>query len=70
MTTKQQIGINLKNERKAKGLTQKYVADQMGILQTHYSRYERGIYQLDYDKIIAVCKIIETTPNALFEGLI
>ena len=66
MTVAQLVGDNLRVARKAKGLTQQQVAAAMHKYQSDYSDYERGLIQLDYDKIIFLCKMLEITPNDLF----
>ena len=60
------VGDNLKAARKAKGLTQKQVADALKKYQSDYSEYETGKIQLDYDKIVALCDLLDITPNDLF----
>ena len=66
MTVAQMVGDNLRVARKAKGLTQQQVAAAMNKYQSDYSDYERGLIQLDYDKIIFLCKMLDITPNDLF----
>lgn len=66
MTVAQLVGDNLRVARKAKGLTQQQVAQAMNKYQSDYSDYERGLIQLDYDKIIFLCKMLDITPNDLF----
>lgn len=66
MTLAQQVGDNLRTARKAKGLTQQKVAEALNKYQSDYSDYERGLIQLDYDKIIFLCKMFDITPNDLF----
>ena len=61
------IGKNLKTERKIKGLTQKEVAAKMGMTQQQYSRFENGVFELNYSQIIFLCKLYDITPNDLFE---
>lgn len=60
------VGENLKQARVAKGLTQKQLADEMHKYQSDYSEYETGKVQLDYEKIVFLCKRLEITPNDLF----
>ena len=64
------VGENLKAARKAKGLAQKEVAAMLGKYQSDYSDYERGKTQLDYEKIVFLCKQLDISPNDLFDGLI
>lgn len=61
------VGQNLKNARKAMGLTQKQIADELGKYQSDYSEYETGKIELDYEKIITLCKRLDITPNDLFD---
>ena len=66
MTVAELVGENLRQARKAKGLTQQKVAEAMHKYQSDYSDYERGLIQLDYEKIVFLCKMFEITPNELF----
>lgn len=66
MTISQIVGENLKQARKAKGLTQKQVAETLHKYQPDYSEYETGQIQLDYEKIVLLCKLLDITPNDLF----
>jgi len=61
------VGANLKSARKANGLSQKEIADKLGVTWQHYSRFETGIYELSYDLVIGVCKILDITPNELYD---
>lgn len=62
----QLVGENLKIARKAKGLKQEELAKELNKFQSDYSNYEMGKVQLDYEKIIYLCKRLEITPNDLF----
>ncbi len=61
------VGTNLKNARRAKGLTQVELAKEMNKHQSDYSEYETGKVQLDYEKIVFLCKRLDITPNDLFD---
>ena len=61
------VGNNLKIARKSKGYTQKYVASLFCMTQQQYSRFENGIFELSYQQIVDLCKVLNTTPNELFE---
>lgn len=63
------VGKNLKNARQASGMTQKEVAALLNKYQPDYSNYESGRIELDYEKIVYLCKLFQITPNDLFEGL-
>lgn len=60
------VGANLKLARAAKGLTQAQLAAELKKHQSDYSDYERGKLQLDYEKIVYLCRRLDTTPNELF----
>ena len=61
------IGANLREARKIKGISQKERAPELGKKQPQYSDYETGKIQLDYEKIIFLCKKLDITPNELFD---
>ena len=61
------VGNNLKQARKFKGYTQKYVASLFNMSQQQYSRFENGVFELNYTQIIELCKLLSITPNELFD---
>lgn len=65
---KKTVANNLKQARLAKGYNQEKVAEMLNTKQTIYSRYETAKLELDYDKIIKICKILEITPNDIFDN--
>ena len=66
MEIAKQIGSNIKNARKLKGLTQSEVAKVFRMTQQQYSRFENGIFELNYTQIIEICKLLDISPNELF----
>ena len=60
------VGENLKAARKAKGLTQAELATRLNKYQPDYCEYETGRIELDYQKIVTLCEILDITPNELF----
>lgn len=60
------VGENLKLARMAKGITQTQIAVELKKYQSDYSQYETGKVQLDYEKIVYLCKRYDITPNDLF----
>ena len=60
------VGENLKQARMAKNITQKQIANELNKYQSDYSEYETGKIQLDYEKIVYLCKRFDITPNDLF----
>lgn len=61
------VGENLKAARQAKGITQKQIAAELKKYQSDYSDYETGRVQLDYEKIVYLCRRFDITPNDLFD---
>lgn len=60
------VGNNIKCARKNLGLTQKEVASRLRMTQQQYSRFENGVFELNYQQIIDICKLLNTTPNEIF----
>lgn len=60
------VGENLKQARQDLGITQDEIARELNKYQPDYSRYETGKVQLDYEKIVYLCKRFKITPNDLF----
>lgn len=60
------VGNNIKLARKAMKYTQSQVADFLHMTQQQYSRFENGVFQLNYEQIFAICDILEITPNDIF----
>ena len=67
MEIAKKVGENLKSARLAKGVTQKQIAAELHKYQSDYSEYETGKIQLDYEKIVYLCKRFDVTPNDLFD---
>ena len=66
MRVSEKIGANLKQARKDAGLTQKQVAEKFNMTQQQYSRFENGVFELNYTQILDLCKLYNITPNELF----
>lgn len=63
---KEKVGKNLKESRTQNKLTQKEISAKLKVNQSLYQKYEYGKIEMDYEKIVAVCQILEITPNYLF----
>ena len=59
------IDKRLKDLRLEKGLTQKQVAEQLGISSTCYSGYEQGYREPDLKTLIKICKFFEISADYL-----
>ena len=67
MDISKKIGDNIKSARRLKNLTQKEVAEVFHMTQQQYSRFENGVFQLNYEQILNICKFLDLTPNELFD---
>lgn len=56
---------NLKKFRRAKGLTQQQVANELGITKATYSGYETGRREPDVSKIKALARLLDITGDDL-----
>ncbi|MDE7301201.1 MAG: helix-turn-helix domain-containing protein [Clostridia bacterium] len=66
MEDTKQVANNLKEARKAAGYTQQQVADIMLMTQQQYSRFENGVFELNYAQIIKLCKLFDISASDLF----
>ncbi len=64
---REEVGKRLKESRKAAGFTQKEVAEKLNMLQPSYARYEAGVLELDYEKLIFLCNLFNVSANYLLE---
>lgn len=60
---KKEIGNRLKQARKNAGFTQKQVAEKLGMVQPSYIKYEDGRIELDYHKMIYLCKLYKVSSD-------
>lgn len=60
------VGENLKQARKDKGFTQSQVAEKLRMTQQQYSRFENGVFELNYGQIVTLCQLYDITPNDIF----
>ena len=67
MKVAEAVGENLKQARKFKGFTQAEVAKILSMTQQQYSRFENGIFELNYEQILKLCELYEISPNELFQ---
>ena len=54
-------GENFKNLRKQKGLTQKYVAEQLDIHQSNVSDWENDKSRPEYERLERLCEIYDVS---------
>ena len=61
------VGKRLKEARQAEKITQLQISKELNKHQADYSDYETGKVELDYEKIVYLCKRYKITPNDLFD---
>lgn len=64
----QKIGSFIATCRKEKQLTQKELANQLGVSDKSVSKWERGICLPDASLYLELCKILDISMNELFAG--
>ena len=51
--------------RRAKGISQEALAEQLGVSRQAVSKWETGTAKPELDNILALCRILEVSPNEL-----
>ena len=62
------LGTRIKEKRKARGLTQKHVADHFGITGVSVSEWERDVSRPDSAKLDDLARLLRTTVDYLLSG--
>ncbi|MCL2629909.1 MAG: helix-turn-helix domain-containing protein [Firmicutes bacterium] len=65
MDIKKEVGNRLKESRRATGYTQSMVAKELFMTQQQYSRFENGIFELNYSQLITVCALFDVSADYL-----
>ncbi len=65
MDIKKEIGARLKQSRKDANYTQAQVAKMLLMTQQQYSRFENGVFELNYSQIIFLCKLYDISADFL-----
>ena len=63
----ERIGARLREARKIKGMTQKYVAEYLDIETNSYSNLERGAQPINLKRIIELCVLYGIKPGYLLD---
>ena len=62
---KEEVGKRFFLCRKATGLTQKQVADALGVKQPVYQRFEKGIFECSYEQLVKLSEIFDVSTDYL-----
>lgn len=63
---KKEIGNRLKEARLAAGYTQANIAKELQMSQQQYSRFENGVFELNYAQIVFLCEKYDISADYLF----
>ena len=62
---KKEVGQRIKESRQAASLTQKEVAQRLCMTQQQYSRFENGVFELNYTQIAFLCALYDVSADFL-----
>lgn len=62
---KEEVGARLKECRLMNKMTQKEVAQRLGVAQPVYQRFEKGIYECSYEQLFRLCEIFDVSADYL-----
>ena len=65
MDIKKEVGNRIKESRKIAGYTQFETAKKLLMTQQQYSRFENGVFELNYAQLIEICNLFEVTADYL-----
>lgn len=68
LSVREEISKNLLYYRKRAGLTQKQLADKIGVKNTAVSNWESGNNSIDIDTLCLVCEVFGITLNDIYGG--
>ena len=60
------FGEVIRNARKSLGLTQRQLAEKIGVANTSISNWEKGLSRPDADMIQKLCQILNLQPNYFY----
>lgn len=62
-----EIGIRIRKYRELRGLSQKELADLIGVSNSRVSNWEQGINRPNADIISDLCKALDVSPSELLD---
>lgn len=66
----QYVGRRLKLLRRQSHISQKALAERLGITFQQIQKYEKGLNRLPAGRMLAICLALDITPNDLFHDLL
>ena len=62
---KEEVGKRFLECRKACKLTQKQVAEALGVAQPVYQRFEKGLFECDYSQLVKLSELFDVSIDYL-----
>ncbi|MBQ8178716.1 MAG: helix-turn-helix transcriptional regulator [Clostridia bacterium] len=62
---KEELGEKLKELRLQLGISQRAVAAKLGVAQPVYQRFEKGIFECNYEQLKRLCDIYDVSADYL-----
>ena len=62
---KEIVGKKLKERREQLGMTQRQVAEALGVAQPIYQRFEKGVFECSYSQLVAICRLYDISSDYL-----
>lgn len=64
---KYEIGKRIRKYREARQLTQKQLAERIGVSNTRVSNWEQGLNRPDADILATLCRVLNVSPSELLD---
>ena len=64
-----QVGKNVRAKRTELGLSQDYIADQIGLGLGEYQEFESGNRRFGPERLLKLARLLRVSPEDFFEGL-
>ena len=64
-TARESIAKNIRVYRELHGMTQKDLADQLGVTKAAVNNWETGNNSPDIETLMKICRLFKTTPSAM-----
>ena len=64
---KYEIGSRIRRYREERGLSQKQLAEMIGVKNSRVSNWEQGLNRPDADILAALCRALQVSPSELLD---
>ncbi len=63
-----EIGLRLRQVRESRDISQRVLAERLGITHQQVQKYEDGKNRLTVSRLDEICRVLEISPDYFFEG--